>query len=144
MRGAPIRQRGAALVVGLVMLVVLTLLAVSTMNTSTLQVTMAGNTQFSENAFQAAETGIDLALAQRNFNTTTPSTIVPTAVGNGTTEAVTTFEATTPVPDGGFSIGVGTGGYQAFHFDTTATGTAARDASSEHTQSFYVVGPGGS
>ena len=47
-------QRGAALVVGLVLLLVITMLAVTSMNTSTVQLMMAGNKQFSESAFQAA------------------------------------------------------------------------------------------
>jgi hypothetical protein len=49
------------------------------------------------------------------------------------------------VPDGGFSGGVGVPGtVQAFHFDIVAVGTGARNATSTHNQSFYVVGPGGS
>ena len=39
------------------LLLVLTLLAVSGMNTSTLELRMTGNQQFTQNAFQAAETG---------------------------------------------------------------------------------------
>ncbi|NND37810.1 MAG: pilus assembly protein PilX, partial [Gammaproteobacteria bacterium] len=39
------RQRGAALIVGLVLMMVLTILAISTMRTSTLELSMAGNTQ---------------------------------------------------------------------------------------------------
>ncbi len=51
------RQRGAALVVGLVLLMVLTVLAISVMRTATLDLTMTGNAQFRENAFQLAESG---------------------------------------------------------------------------------------
>jgi type IV pilus assembly protein PilX len=58
-RPAKLAQRGAALVVGLLLLLVLTLLAISGMNTSTLELVMAGNTQFYQNAFQASETGIE-------------------------------------------------------------------------------------
>src|SRR5690606_2858774 len=42
--GGSRRQRGAALVVGLILLMVLTVLAISGMNTSTLELQMAGNT----------------------------------------------------------------------------------------------------
>lgn len=56
------RQRGAALIVGLVLLMVLTVLAVSAMRTATLDLTMAGNAQFRENAFQLAESGIRATL----------------------------------------------------------------------------------
>jgi type IV pilus assembly protein PilX len=54
----PRRQRGAALVVGLVLLLVLTLLAVSTMRTASLELLMAGNAQFRENAFRLAEASL--------------------------------------------------------------------------------------
>ena len=49
------RQDGAALVVGLVLLVVITVLAISGMNTATTELAMARNDQNYENAFQAAE-----------------------------------------------------------------------------------------
>lgn len=51
-------QDGAALVVGLVLLMVLTILAISVMRSATLGLTMAGNAQFRENAFQLAESGL--------------------------------------------------------------------------------------
>ena len=63
------RQSGAALVVGLVLLVVVTVLAVSGMNTATTELAMARNDQNYENAFQAAETGLEQALSQGRFNT---------------------------------------------------------------------------
>ena len=145
----PQRQRGAALVVGLVLLMVLTVLGVSGMNTATLELTMASNAQFNQDAFQAAETGIDLVLARRTFNTIPGdpgNVIVPTPLGDGTytTQAITTFQETTPVPDIGFSGGVGTPGtVQSFHFDIVSIGTGPRNARATHNQSFYVVGPGG-
>ncbi len=58
------RQNGAALVVGLVLLVVITVLAISGMNTATTELAMARNDQNYENAFQAAETGLENALSQ--------------------------------------------------------------------------------
>jgi type IV pilus assembly protein PilX len=58
------RQRGAALIVGLVLLMVLTVLAISAMRTATLDLTMAGNAQFRENAFQLAESGIQATMRQ--------------------------------------------------------------------------------
>lgn len=57
MNRSPDRQSGAALVVGLVLLMVLTVLAISVMRTATLDLTMTGNAQFRENAFQLAESG---------------------------------------------------------------------------------------
>ena len=51
-------QRGAVLVVSLVMLVVLTLLGVSVMNISQLEERMASNSQELNQAFHSAETGL--------------------------------------------------------------------------------------
>lgn len=140
------RQRGTTLVVSLILLLVLTVLGVSGMSTSALELTMASNTQYHEDAFQAAETGIDIAVATRNFTTLAPSAVPLTPLGDGTyqTQGLTTFAETTPVPDAGFSMGTNSGSVQAFHFDIVATGTGPRGATATHTQSFYVVGPGGS
>ena len=53
------KQSGAALIVGLLLLVVITVLAVSGMSTATTELAMARNDQNYENAFQAAETGLE-------------------------------------------------------------------------------------
>lgn len=61
-------QSGAALVVGMLLLLVLTLLAVSGMNSASLELTMAGNTQLQQRAFQMTEQGIEAAiLTKANF-----------------------------------------------------------------------------
>ncbi|HMB74618.1 MAG TPA: PilX N-terminal domain-containing pilus assembly protein [Gammaproteobacteria bacterium] len=52
------RERGAALIIALVFLIVLTMLGVSSMRTTTLQQRMAGNQRDSNLAFQAAEAGL--------------------------------------------------------------------------------------
>jgi type IV pilus assembly protein PilX len=136
------RQRGAALVVGLVLMLALTVLGISGINTATLELTMAGNTESANDAFQAAETGIDIAIAQKNWSTTAPTVVPQTPLGDGTytTRAVTNNTACTIVPDRAFSAGV-TGGVMAWHFDVRSTGTGPRGASSTHNQSFYVAGP---
>jgi uncharacterized membrane protein len=146
------RQHGAALVVGLILLVVVTVLAISGMNTATTELAIARNDQNYENAFQAAETGIEIALAQGNFNTLAPTNLtninVP-ARENDRVDVVLAFEGTTVVPDQAFSLGVGSG-IAAYHFTATATAESARagggvetdrDASAVHTQAFYIVGP---
>ena len=136
------RQTGAALFVGLVLLLVMTVLGVSGMNTATLELAMAGNAQVQQQAFQAAETGIDIAISQGGFSTA-PIPSFEMTVGDATVEVETTFEQSTGVPDTAFSLGVGTGAVQAFHFDVVSTGRGPRGAVSTHRQSFYVVGPGG-
>lgn len=139
-------QRGAVLVAGLIILMVLTVLGVSSINTATLELTMAGNAQAHQEAFQAAETGIDISMARRDFNTLTPAVVDPMPLDVGSsyyTEATSTFMENTPVPGAAFSMGVSTGSVQAFHYDIVARGTGPRNASSVHNQSFYIVGPGG-
>jgi type IV pilus assembly protein PilX len=103
------KQRGAALVVGLVLLVVVTVLAISGMNTATTELAIARNDQNFENAFQAAETGLELALSQGLFTTVPPDTalaqynITENAYSVNTTIG---FDTTTLVPDRAFSLGV--------------------------------------
>jgi type IV pilus assembly protein PilX len=130
-------ERGAALVVGLVMLLVLTVLGVSGMNTATLELVMANNTQSQQTAFQAAETAIDLAVGNGTFLTS-----VPTNFLSGGSRAVMNCVATTPVPDIAFSMGAPSGSAQAYHFDVVAVGTGPRNSVGTHNQSFYIVGPG--
>jgi type IV pilus assembly protein PilX len=143
--GTRARQSGAALIVGLILMLVVTVLGVSGMNMATLELTMASNAQSQQDAFQAAETGIDVALAESNFSTLAATSVPVTSLGDGSyrTQATVEFKQTTPVPDLSFSMGVGTGSVQAFHFDITAVGEGPRNAKSTHTQGFYVIGPVG-
>lgn len=141
-------QDGAALVVGLVLLVVITVLAISGMNTATTELAMARNDQNYENAFQAAETGLENALAQGTFNTLANTNLVYNINTNDSVTSTIIFEDSTLVPDRAFSLGVGSG-IAAYHFNVIATaqskrdagGTTDRDASAIHSQSFYIVGP---
>jgi type IV pilus assembly protein PilX len=142
------RQDGAALVVGLILLVVITVLAISGMNTATTELAMARNDQNYENAFQAAETGLENALSQGTFNTLANTNLVYNINPNDSVTSTIIFEDSTLVPDRAFSLGVGSG-IAAYHFNAIATaeskrdagGTTDRDASAVHTQSFYIVGP---
>ncbi len=137
-------QRGAALIVGLVLLLAITVIGVSGMNASTLELNMAGNMQAQEAAFQAAEAGIDIAMARGMYSADEPRTLEWTALGDGVsrTRSVTSCVATTPVPDIAFSTGTGTGMLQAWHFDVVAEGEQTnRNARASHRQGFYVVGP---
>ena len=81
-------------------------------------------------------------------NTTTPAvTVGLTPAGpSGDTYTYTprfnSANSVTAVPSGGFSLGTGVG-FNAFHFDVTATGASASNATTTATQSYYVVGPSG-
>jgi type IV pilus assembly protein PilX len=63
------KQQGAVLVMALVMLTVLTLIGVSSMSSSTLELKVAGNTQQHDIAFQAAQSIIDIAASEDPANT---------------------------------------------------------------------------
>ena len=64
-------ERGAALVIGLVLLLILTLLAVTGMNTATTELVMAGNEQYRRAAAMAATAGIEEAIADIGAGTET-------------------------------------------------------------------------
>ena len=142
------KQQGAALVVGLILLVVITVLAISGMNTATTELAMARNDQNYENAFQAAETGLAQALGQGAFNTLAGATVTQTIGSHESVTAQIAFEDSTIVPDKAFSLGAGSG-IAAYHFIATAQAeslrapgsTTDRDSKATHTQAFYVVGP---
>lgn len=152
-------QRGAALVIGLILLLVLTLLAVAGMNSATTELVMAGNEQFHRNAAHAASTGIEEAIA--GIGT------VPTVAG-----AAPVSVAATPVP-GADTSGTGDvcgGGariscyststryvgdemglpqssankFVGLHYRIQSTGTAARNSSDTQVQGVMVVAPAGS
>jgi len=57
-------ERGAALIVSLLLLLVLTVLALSLINTSTFEIGISGNEKTRLEAFYAAEAGIQMALSQ--------------------------------------------------------------------------------
>lgn len=164
------RQRGAALVVGLILLLVLTVLAISGMTTAALQLQMAGNEQFQERAFQFAEAGIEQAMEAGVFNTTTvigaydnlaltdplPTRGQGRQVANCPEQASPTNaeqceyfmredrasnEVETSVcGGGGNSIDAG---FQDYYFIIDSFGTSERGALSAHRQSFCIVGPAG-
>ncbi len=143
------QQQGAVLVVSLMLLVVITVLAISGMNTATTGLAMARNDQNYENAFQAAENGIEQALGQGNFNTAGNTTITGQAGSHESFSTVIEFENATLVPDRAFSLGSGSG-VVAYHFLATSSAkslrapgsTTDRDSTATHTQAFYIVGPG--
>jgi type IV pilus assembly protein PilX len=139
------RQQGAALVVGLVLLVVLTILAVSGVFTSTMELRMVRNSQSQERAFQAAEVAIENALANPTITTNkaAPEIQAPTANPNALDDQYSytlAFRCSSipPVstdPDDVFSIGE----FSAYHFQVDANGTGPDNAVAQHTQGFYVI-----
>jgi len=142
------KQQGAALVVGLILLVVITVLAISGMNTATTELAMARNDQNYENAFQAAETGLEAALALQSFDPVAGATVTQIINSHDSVTATVIYEDWSIVPDKAFSLGSGSR-VAAHHFLVTSAAkserapgsTTDRDSTANHSQAFYVVGP---
>jgi type IV pilus assembly protein PilX len=146
-------QRGAALIVGLVLLMVLTVLAISAMRTSTLDLAMAGNAQFRENAFQLAESGVQATLRDLDANLA-PLDAAPDcpAVPPPWTDAQLPWGAAVEVPAlrGRYQVrvcangattdmpGSSIGRFVQLHYRVEARGrTDQRNAEAIHAQGFY-------
>jgi type IV pilus assembly protein PilX len=140
------KQTGAALVVGLVLMMVLTILAISTMRTATLGLLMAANAQYKERAFQLAETGLRDAANQLNNGTlalgTTegwqnPGAITGSVDASGDAYVVDLRFIRAGDPPPSYSQG---GEITALYFEMTSTGrTVARNAKSVQTQGFWTI-----
>lgn len=139
-------QKGAALVVGLVLMMVLTLLAVSTMRTATLELLMAGNAQYKEKAFQLAETGLRDAVNQLNQGTLSLDTtdgwqdigaLIGSVDDSGDDYTVDLRFVRAGDPPPSYSEG---GEITALYFEVTSTGrTVARNAKSVQTMGFWTI-----
>jgi hypothetical protein len=134
-------QRGAALVVGLLLLSVLTLLAIAGMNTASTELMMAGNEQFREGAFQAAEAGVEQQLPDLDKIPPGSTTAVDKTVDLGNTTSYTTsskYRGEGSVPGSSTK-------FVGFYYDIASTGSGPRNATSVQTQGAYVINqnPGG-
>ena len=133
------KQSGAALIVALVLLLVITMLGISAVSTSSLEILMAGNSQYSQQAFQAAESAIESEIALGNLSTSLNRISAYSYPNDASASTQTQYVIAGEVPAGGYSLGAG---FQAYHFETDATAAAPRRATSRHRQGFYIVGPG--
>jgi type IV pilus assembly protein PilX len=133
-------QGGAALVIGLILLLVLTVLAISGVNSASLEFFMAGNEQFRQNAFQAAETGIERALAVGTYN---PGAAAQDVNGNNT--ATDTYAARITPQLGGAPQpaiwGNSWNSFSTYHFEVVSSGSSTRNALSINTQGVAVIAP---
>ena len=142
-RPIPGSQRGAALVIGLILLLVLTVLAISGVNSASLEFFMAGNEQFRQNAFQAAETGIEQALVRGQFAASGLPTDTEAIPGNNTpsdayTAVISKPLGNTPQPA---IWGNSWDSFSTFHFDITSTGSSVRSAQAVNVQGVARVVP---
>jgi type IV pilus assembly protein PilX len=140
---APRKQRGAALVVGLLLLLVITLLAVAGMNSSASEFIMAGNEQYRQNAFQAAETGVEQTMVTGAFIPgAAPVTQPPAAAAGSTTD---TYSTTLKSDLGGAPQpaiwGNSWNSFSTYDFTITSSGASVRKAAATHVQGVAVLAP---
>jgi type IV pilus assembly protein PilX len=124
--GSGARQRGAALIIGLLLLLVLTLLAVSGMRSASEELIMAGNEQYRQNAFQGAEAGIERAIQDGGFDM---STVAETVTGTvGSVDYTTTITPQNSGGGTGMSVGSSSNAAAAFYYQVASQGTSHRGA----------------
>jgi len=143
-------QDGAVLITALIFLVILTLLALTSMNTNTLEEKMAANSQEINRAFQTAETGLDLAINDDDAFTTANKEELDGTAGDlydksltniGTYGAEVDYNAVyrqkTRPPRGS----QWDQSFALYHFDMSATGSTQSGAMTKIHGGAYQVGP---
>jgi Tfp pilus assembly protein PilX len=140
-------QRGAALVIGLILLAIITLLAVVGMNMSNSELASATSEQLRLRAFQAAETGIERGL--QNLGTVGTGSMTPivdaaTAVEGSATNpangaAQDSYQTTRQYRDWSTFIPNFSRTYNAYHYTVISTGSSARNAVAVHTQGAFIM-----
>ncbi len=139
-------QRGAALVIALLMLMILTILALSGINTATTELTMAGNEQYRRNAAQAATAGIEQAVTRIGGVPTSPGAaptlVAPTLLPDSDSERYAT--STRFIGDENGLPQSSADKFIGLHFQIDSTGTSLRNASDAQLQGVMVVAASGS
>ncbi|SEK68160.1 type IV pilus assembly protein PilX [Atopomonas hussainii] len=126
MNYAPKKQGGIALLVSLVLLLTLTIIAVTASNTASLQERMALNSQQNNTAFQAAESGLDFvstsieAAAKGNANMDTLASTL-TNNYNSATKTTNSLISVTGRLETGNSLG---GNIATYRYEYRSCGSA--------------------
>jgi type IV pilus assembly protein PilX len=148
MQHTRMKQRGAALVIGLILLVVITLLAVVGMNVANTELASATSEQLRLRAFNAAETGIEArmqTLADDATVSATPVTVAAAGVENSPrntfsdTAADTFSTVTTYRGEGSMLSRYSAGVFLGFHYSVESTGRSVRNAESVHTAGAVLI-----
>jgi Tfp pilus assembly protein PilX len=148
MRHTDSSQRGAALVIGLILLAIITLLAVVGMNIANTELASSTSEQLRLRAFNAAETGVEVRVQTLRSDATTSSTpevraavaVENSPLNKSTATATDTYATTTQYRGEGmvlsrYSIGT----FVGFNYSIESTGTSARNAVAVHTIGAYIV-----
>lgn len=118
-------QRGTALIMSMVILMILTILGITAMGTASLEEKMSGNTQEATRAFQAAESGLNEAFNTasnfENMNNTPTNNFTYDGGKSGSATVVTEFrQFTTP---GGSATPDSMVNFEIANFNQKSTGT---------------------
>lgn len=114
-------ERGTALIMSLVILMILTILGITAMSTASLEERMSGNTQESTRAFEAAESGLNQALdtaGSLDLNVTTTNNFTYSTMNASTTVTTEFIQFTPPKRGSGYGNTV-----EAANFDQSSTGS---------------------
>jgi type IV pilus assembly protein PilX len=138
-------QSGAALVIAMLLLLVLTMLAVSGMGSAAVEFIMAGNEQYHTRAFQASETGIAQSLQLGVFN---PVAAAQTVAGADPNAAPDTYTALLQPQLNGRPQPALWGNdwhdFSTYHFEIQSVGSSIRNSLANHTQGVAILGPASS
>ncbi|HEU5134280.1 MAG TPA: PilX N-terminal domain-containing pilus assembly protein [Steroidobacteraceae bacterium] len=120
-------QRGAALVVGLLLLALITLLGLAGAATSHIETQLAHNEQFRENAASAASAGVEIAIQQ--IMTSSAPEAVPASASATLPGSADRVEVQTRLLGYDIALPQHTGaGLAGAHFEITSTGYSSRGA----------------
>jgi Tfp pilus assembly protein PilX len=139
------KQRGAALIVGLVLLAVITLLAVVGMNISNAELASANSEQIRLRAFQAAETGLEHGMIAMKKVPTIPKNTVkadpkPVIGSPEDIDKNPIDKYTTAITYIGESRPSGFGqNFSGFNYSVVSEGISSRDAKASHESGAYLV-----
>jgi len=137
------RQKGAALIIALMLLVIVRVRAVSAVGTASPEMVMAGNEQFRQRAFQAAEIGVEKGIKQLakipqdNVAHTDASVTVTSQSQDSYVITSQYIGEDDDIPN--YSAGK----FVGLHYRIDSTGSSQRNSTSVHHQGAYVVGSGG-
>ena len=122
------RQSGAALVVGMVVLLIMTLLGISSMSRTTTELKMATNTQMHNSAFQAAAAALKQVLVKPlvtsvNWDDLTGDVVAYTATNLMSTEMeISVVYVGCRLAPAGFSMTGNSGSFKGLIHEVTGTG----------------------
>lgn len=130
------KHRGAALVIALVLLLIVTLLATTGITMSTTELVMAGNEQFHRHAIDAASAGIEAVIARLIVSPPTQRAAVKSAgvTVSGEFNAVVRY-----IGDESNLAAFSADKFSGRHFDVESDGKSARNAKDAQVQGVLVI-----